>query len=572
MLDIKEKIAEIIKTYINSLNTRSEIDIYSSLSYPPQSEMGDIAFPCFILSKNLKKSPAMISKHLEEYISCRKYDFLAKVQSVSGYVNFYLDKHFFTKKILQDITSQKEKYGSENIGNGKSMVIDFSAPNIAKPFHIGHLRSTVIGNSLYKIFQFMGYKAIGINHLGDWGTQFGKLIVAYKMWGDKNIIEQKGIQPLMELYVKFHSEAENNPELEEQARAWFTKMEQSDAEALELWRWFKEISLKEFKKTYELLNIQFDSFDGESFYNDKMPRVVEELESKGLLIEDEGASLVSLEEQNMPPCMILKKDGSSLYATRDIAASIYRKETYNFEKCIYVTGVSQSLHFKQWFSVINLMGYDWASALIHVPFGTVSLAGEKLSTRSGKVVLLEEILSETIRKTLQIIEEKNPNMENKLEVAKQIGVGAIIFSDLYSNRIKDASFSWDEILNFDGETGPYVQYTYARTCSILKKAQSDISIEDANLELLDGEAETYLIKSLSFFPERIRLAMSDMEPSIISRYLIDLCQAFNRFYKQHHILSATPDLKLARLVLVSCCKVVLSTAMQLIGLFTPESV
>ncbi len=566
MLDIKQLISDILEDKIPNLNNQ---EIYQMLEYPPDDKMGDVALPCFKLSRVLRKSPVQIANELVSEIPAN--DKIQRVESVSGYLNFFLNREEFTREVVSTALKEQDTYGSQNIGKGKNIVIDYSAPNIAKPFHVGHLRSTVIGNSLYRIFEFLGYNCVGINHLGDWGTQFGKLIAAFKLWGSKESIEKGGIKELLAIYVKFHDEAEKNPALEDEAREWFVKMEKGDKEALELWQWFKDISLKEFNNVYDLLGITFDSYAGESFYEDKMPPVIEELKDKNLLTESQGALIVDLDEYDMPPCLIVKKDGSTLYATRDITAAIYRKETYDFEKCIYVTGAAQSLHFNQWFKVIELMGYDWHDKLVHVPFGIVSLGGEKLSTRKGKVVFLEDILSEAIKKTLSIIEEKNPNLEDKEEIARHMGVGAVVFSDLYSNRIKDVSFSWDEILNFDGETGPYVQYTHARTCSLLKKAEKDVN-PNFDASLLSTEEEFKVIKSLYLFPEKVVSAMKDLEPSIITRYLVDLAQDFNRFYHEHSILVDDEALRNARLALVLAVKYTLSTGLRLIGLNAPERV
>lgn len=565
MLDVKDIIAQAIHKQLPEL---SHEQIYDMLEYPPNPEMGDIALPCFKLSKILRKPPVHIAQELASNIT--NMEFIEKVEPVSGYLNFFFNKPLFIEQTLKCILEERERYGSKPIGQGKTIVIDYSAPNIAKPFHVGHLRSTVIGNSLRKIFEFMGYRCIGVNHLGDWGTQFGKLIVAYKLWGNKEEVEAHGIKELLRLYVKFHEEAEKDPKLEDEARNWFARMEKGDSEALKLWQWFKDISLKEFQKVYDLLDVHFDSYAGESFYNDKIDAVIEELKQKNLLKESEGALIVDLEEYGMPPCMILKKDGSSLYATRDIAAAIYRKKEYNFHKCIYVTGAAQSLHFQQWFKVIELMGYEWAKDLIHVPFGLVSLGGEKLSTRKGKVVLLEDILSEAIKKTLEIIESKNPDMENKEEVARYVGVGAVIFSDLYSNRIKDVSFSWDEVLNFDGETGPYVQYTHARCCSVLRKAPENDS--SFNPGMLKTKEEYQVCKTLYQFPEKVMIALNQLEPSVITRYLVNLAQDFNRFYHEHPILVEDQQLRSARLALVEATRITLANGLRLIGLKPLERV
>ncbi|MFA6308579.1 MAG: arginine--tRNA ligase [Clostridia bacterium] len=566
MFDIKNIVAESLVGHIGDLNKQQ---IYEMLECPPNYEMGDVALPCFKLSKVMRQSPDNIAKNLAEKLPA--ITSVDKIEAVSGYLNFFLNKKEFTEKLLNTVLRGGEKFGSANIGNGKSIVIDFSAPNIAKPFHIGHLRSTVIGNSLYKIHRFMGYECIGVNHLGDWGTQFGKLIVAYKKWGDKSKIEKGQIKELMDLYVKFHEEAEKDSELDEEARNWFTRMENGDEEALSLWKWFKEISLNEFQKVYDLLEVTFDSYAGESFYNNMMKATVEELEEKGLLIESENAQIVDLEEYGYPPCIILKKDGSSLYATRDLTAAIYRKKKYNFEKCIYVTGAAQTLHFNQWFKVIELMGYKWSKDLIHVPFGLVSIQGEKLSTRKGKVILLEDILSEAIKKTTEIIEAKNPDLADKEEVARQIGVGAVVFGDLSNNRIKDISFSWEELLNFDGETGPYVQYSHARTCSLLSKANREVDL-DFRCELVNSKEEYKLVKTIYDFPGKIADAMNELEPSVITRYLVDLAQDFNRFYHEHSILVDDNELKNARLAIVKATGIVLSNGLSLLGIHAPERV
>ncbi|MGI6189520.1 MAG: arginine--tRNA ligase [Clostridiales bacterium] len=568
MLDIKRIVAKNISEQVSQLDIEQ---IYENLEYPPNAEMGDVALPCFKLSRILRKSPNQIAQELASSITPSQ--FIEKVEAVSGYLNFFINRPLFIEKVVDRIMVEQDKYGSSDIGKSRNIVIDYSAPNIAKPFHVGHLRSTVIGNSLRKIFEFMGYNCIGINYLGDWGTQFGKLITAYNLWGSKQAVEEKGIKELMRLYVKFHQEAEKNPSLEDEARSWFARMERGDKQATELWQWFKDISIKEFEKVYDLMDVDFDYYTGESFYNDKIEPIIEELKQKGLLIESQGALIVDLEQYDMPPCLILKKDGSTLYATRDIAAAIHRKREYGFDKCIYVTGASQSLHFQQWFKVIELMGYEWANDLIHVPFGIVSLGGEKLATRTGKVVLLEDIMSEAIKKTLEIIESKNPGLENKEDVARHMGVGAVIFSDLYSNRIKDVSFSWDEILNFDGETGPYVQYTHARACSVIRKSE-ETTVDDNNFNsrLLQTKEEYQLCKTLYEFPEKTRMALSQLEPSIITRYLVDLAQDFNRFYHEHPILVDDKELRKARLSLVKAAKITLANGLRLIGLKPLEKV
>ncbi|WP_207659215.1 arginine--tRNA ligase [Anaerobacterium chartisolvens] len=565
-MNIKTVIAEGLSSLIESMDMEQ---IYNMLEIPPNDDMGDVALPCFKLSKTLKKAPAAIAEELSgKFI---KSQYIDKVESLSGYLNFFVNKKEFICSVVEDVLAANDRYGSSSSGDGKTVVIDFSAPNIAKPFHVGHLRSTVIGNSLYKIFSFSGYKCVGVNHLGDWGTQFGKLIVAYKRWGDQERVKQGQIKELMSLYVKFHEEAELNPELDDEAREWFVKMERGDSEALRLWQWFKDISMEEFQRVYDVLGVSFDSYAGESFYNDKMQAVIDELETKELLKESQGARIIELEQYGMPPCIILKKDGSTLYATRDITAAIYRKNTYAFEKCIYVTGAAQSLHFQQWFKVMELMGYSWSGNLTHVPFGIVSLGGEKLSTRKGKVVLLEEILSEAIKKTTEVIEAKNPGLKDKEKVARQIGVGAVIFSDLSSNRIKDVSFSWEEVLNFDGETGPYVQYTHARTCSLIKKSGMELT-GSFNAGLLTAKEEYRLVKTLYSFPGIVSQAMEELEPSIVTRYLVDLAQDFNRFYHELPVLVEDHELQAARLALVAASGITLANGLRLIGIDAPERV
>lgn len=550
----------------------SEAELAELIEYPPNPEMGDLSLPCFKLSKQLRKSPQLIADELQASI---QVEWARKVASVNGYLNFYVNKEALISEVVKRVSSEGERYGSQAIGEGKTVVIDFSSPNIAKPFHVAHLRSTVIGHSLYRIHQFLGYNCVGINHLGDWGTQFGKLMVAYHNWGNAEQVEQIGIDELLRLYVKFHDEAEEHPELEEEARLWFVKMEQGNEEALSLWKWFVEISLAEFKRIYALLGVEFDSFAGESFYNGLMGPVVQQLKDKGLLEEDEGAWLVRLDDYGMSPALILKKDGSTLYHTRDITAAIYRKETYNFDKAIYVTDYAQNLHFQQWFKVIELMGYDWAKDLTHVAFGRVSLEGMSLSTRKGNVVKLEEVLTQSIAKTKAIMESRSTKLDNIDEVARQVGVGAVIFNDLSSNRIKDVTFSWEDALNFDGETGPYVQYTYARASTLLSKAAKeydDVSSEQVDAAHLSDSHSIQVIKQLSMFSERIEAAKNKLEPSIITRYIIDLAQAFNRYYHEHPILVEDRSIRRARLALVSCVQTTLKNGLYLIGLEAPEKI
>lgn len=567
-LDYREIITDLLSTQQALMKLERE-EIYNLLEYPPDEKLGDLAFPCFKLSKILRKAPPIIAQELQAALPPSPY--LEAPVATGPYLNFRFAPEQLGEEVLQTILKTQERFGARAFGQGKNIVIDFSAPNIAKPFHIGHLSSTVIGNALYKIFAFLGYNCIGINHLGDWGTQFGKLITAYKKWGSQSTVQEGLIQELMRLYVKFHEEAEKEPALEEEAREWFSRIEHGNQEALELWKWFKAISLEEFQKVYDILDISFDSMAGESFYNDQLEAVVNELKAQNLLEESEGASIVNLEQYGMPPCLILKKDGSSLYATRDIAAALYRKRTYHFVKALYVTGIAQSLHFQQWFKVIELMGYDWADELVHIPFGWVNLAGEKLSTRKGKVVLLEDLLHTAIRQTLEIINEKNPKLDNKEKIAQEVGVGAVVFGALSVNRIKDVTFSWEEALNFDGETGPYLQYTHARACSILRKVgfkpEAHLRFEP---KVLTNPAALNVIKTLYLFPEKIMAAAKEYEPSMISRYLITLAQQFNGFYHECQVLVEDQVLQEARLVLVYAVKTTLAVGLGLLGIKAPE--
>lgn len=559
---MKNRIVELLDLQIDSMDAE---EINSLLEIPPKSDMGDFAFPCFKLAKVFRKAPPMIVADLKEKIGCP--EFLDKIECMGGYLNFFVNKSMFAKQIVDNYLTD-DNYGGSDEGKGKTICIDYSSPNVAKNFHVGHLRTTIIGNSLNKIFIKLGYHVERINHLGDWGTQFGKLIVAYKNWGSKEAVEEQGIDELMRIYVKFHEEAEKDPSLDDEARAWFTKMEQGDEEALSIWKWFREISLKEFMRVYELLGMEFDSFAGESFYNDKMQPVIDELRQKGLIKVSEGAQIVELEDYNMPPCLITKKDGSSLYATRDIAAAMYRKKTYNFTKCLYVTGLEQKLHFAQWFKVIELMGYDWSKDLMHVPYGLVSLKGGKLSTRKGHVIYAEDILNEAIQKTRSIIEEKNPNIPNKEEVAKQVGIGAILFNDLYNQRIKDVIFDWEKLLNFDGETGPYVQYTYARAASVLRKIGDVPEIYDYSV--LCDDVSMALLKEISRYPQVVKDAADKLEPFVVSRYAVALAQAFNKFYHDCQINVEEENIKYTRANIVIIVKSILKDALSLLGIQCPE--
>ena len=566
MQKFKNILADCIKRKLDGMspeNGYTTEDIAAMLEYPPDKSMGDVAFPCFKLSKLLRKAPPAIAQEFLEPVA--KLPVVAKAEVAGGYLNIFADGKYFTSDVINRILSEGDRYGSNDSGKGKTMVIDYSSPNVAKPFHIGHLGTTVIGHSLKMLYKFCGWNTIGINHLGDWGTQFGKLIVAYRKWGSKEQVEKGGIDELVSLYVRINkaikeeeeqsikglSESEavgkKHSELGDEARHEFKKLEDGDEENRALWKWFISISIEEYKKTYKQLGIEFDYYTGESFYTDLMPAQVQKLRDKNLLKTDDGASIVDLSAYNMPPCLILKRDGSTLYPTRDIAAAVYRKETYHFDKCIYVTSNQQILHFAQWFKVLELMGYDWYNELLHVPYGTVSINGAKLSTRDGNVILLRDLFKMAIDKSREIIEERNPSLENKDEVAEAVGVGAIVFNYLSNSRIKDINFNLEDALSFDGNTGPYAQYTYARCCSLIEKAGIDTPSVPENYEA--NEAELQLLKTLSAFSERVEAAIKSSEPMEITRFILDVCSDFNRFYHDCQIISAedksTKDFRIA---------------------------
>ncbi|MEK4028072.1 arginine--tRNA ligase [Pseudobacillus sp. FSL P4-0506] len=531
---------------------------------PKHLERGDLAFPCFSLAKIERKSPQLIAEEMSRKVNSPLFE---KVEAAGGYLNVFLNKQKVTAQVLEEVLAKKNHFGASNSGKGKTIAIDMSSPNIAKPFSMGHLRSTVIGHSLALLLAECGYKPVKINHLGDWGTQFGKLITAYKNWGDEAKVRANPIKELLSLYVKFHEEAETNVQLEAEGREWFKRLEDGDEEAARLWKWFKDESLKDFSRIYELLGIDFDSYAGEAFYNDKMDRVVHLLEEKGLLMESEQAQVVSLEEENLPPCLIKKSDGATLYATRDLAAALYRKETYDFEKALYVVGGEQSLHFKQLKAVLEKLGFDWADDLVHVPFGMMRKDGKKMSTRKGQVVLLEEVLQESIALAKKNVELKNPNLSNKEEVARQVGVGAIIFNDLKNYRMNDIDFSLEDILRFEGETGPYVQYTHARACSILRKAGWNAEKETSIR--LSGEKEWEVVGLLMAFPEVIEKAVVTFDPSRVAKHIIDLAQAFNKYYAEVKVLQEDEQ-KESRLAFVLAVTQVLKTGLSLLGIEAPD--
>lgn len=544
-------------------------ELFPWFEYPPDAAMGDLAFPCFRLSKTLRRAPAAIASALVgAFTGDTVY---AKVEAVGGYLNFFFDGAGLAARVTAEVAERGETYGSPMDGAGKTVVLDYSSPNVAKPFHIGHLGTTVIGHSLKLLHKFAGWNCVGINYLGDWGTQFGKLIVAYKKWGSREEIERGGIDSLVALYVKINNAIaeEEGTALADAARAEFHKMEQGDEENIALWKWFIEISLAEYEKTYRQLGITFDSYKGESFYTDKMPAQVQKLRDMGLLKIDDGASIVDLSAYGMPPCLILKRDGSTLYPTRDIAAAVYRKETYHFDRMIYVTSAQQTLHFQQWFKVVEMMGYPWFGELVHVPYGTVSVNGEKLATRTGNVVLLRDLFAQAIEKVKAIMVEKNPALAGRDDIAEQVGVGAVVFHYLSNNRIRDINFILEDALSFDGNTGPYAQYTYARTCSVLRKYDGEARwcADSATAE------EATLARTIAMFPERVEAALADYEPSVITRYILDLAAAFNRFYHECKILNCE-DAKTreSRVALTAATNRVLGTALHLICLATPEQI
>ena len=564
-MEYKQEIAKLLSS---SLADIPQPEIQESIEQPPNAQMGHFAYPCFRLAKTMRKAPPAIAAEIVENITKNPLpDWLQSVDVASGYINFYLDRPSFANRVLEAVQTEKENYGSSTIGKGKTVLVEYSSPNIAKHFHVGHLGTTVIGRALFNIFSYLGYETVGINYLGDWGTSFGKLLTAYLRWGNKEEIEKTSIDGLTDLYVRFHEEAETDPTLEEEARNWVVKMESGDEESISIWKWLCEISLGEYNKIYDRLGISFQSYRGESYYNGKMDAAVDELRQKGLLVESDGAQIVDLEEYNMPPCLIVRSDGGTLYVTRDITAAKDRYENYKFDKSLYVVGNEQKLHFAQFYKILELMGYEWARNMTHINYGLFSFESGKMSTRKGQVIKMKDLLDESVAKTLEIIKEKSPDLQNKEEVAEQVGLGAVIFNQLYNNRIKDVVFSWERMLNFEGETGPYVQYTHARACSVLDKAGS--SPQNINGELITDDESFEVLRLLYSFPEKIKEAAEKQEPFIISRFLVALAQAFNKFYNTHQILTGD-DAQAARLVLVSATKTAIENGLKLLGISAPK--
>jgi len=570
MLQYVDKIADLIAPQVEGLE---KDEIKKMIEIPADSKMGDYAFPCFKLAKILRKAPPMIAKGIAEAIADDPV--FEKVEQVNAYVNMFISKEKFAGEVVSEVVAKGDDFGKSDVGAGRPVVVEYSSPNIAKPFHIGHIRSTVIGASIARIYDYLGFKVIRINHLGDYGTQFGKMIVAYRHWGNKEDVIKEPIKTLLGYYTKFHEEAEKDPSLEDEARATFTKLEHGEKEETELWQWFRDESLKEFSRVYDMLGITYDSYAGESFYSDKMPRFVKELEDKGLIEEDEGARLVRLDDYGLTPALIQKSDGSTLYITRDIAAAVYRKETYDFYKNIYVVASQQNLHFQQWIQILELMGYEWARDCVHVPFGLVSLADGTMSTREGRVVFLEDVLNGAVDKTREIIKEKNPDADPEMveEVAHAVGIGAVVFNELSNYRIKDYVFSWDHVLNFEGETGPYVQYTYARSCSILRNAGEDVvakAKEGFDPSYLTSESAHALTSLLYRFPDVVLEAGEKYEPSIVTRHLVDIAQAFNKFYHDEHILVDNEDEKVAKVAMVIAAQTAIRNGLDLLCMKAPE--
>ena len=516
------------------------------------------------LAKSLRKPPVAIAEALAARVPAEGFE---RVEAVKGYLNFYLDRAGYARTVVEAVLAANGRYGASDAGRGKTIVIDYSSINIAKRFHIGHLSTTMLGNALYRMYQYAGYTCVGVNHLGDWGTQFGKMIAAYKHWGDREQVEAGGIEELTKLYVRFDEEAQKDPALADEGRAWFKAIEDGNEEALSIFNWFKELTLKDAARVYDMLGVTFDSYAGESFYNDKMQPIVEELREKGLLVESDGAQIVDLSAYDMPPAIILRSDGATLYMTRDLAAAQYRHDTYHFAKCLYVVAYQQDLHFKQLFKTLELMGREWAKDMVHISYGMVSYEGQSMSTRKGHVVYLEDLLNLAVEKALSIINEKNPDLENKEAIARQIGVGAVIFFDLYNNRIKDIDFYWDRALNFDGETAPYVMYTHARCASVLRKA-GECDAEPDYSALADPEAQD-VVRLLGQFPEVAKAALVRSEPSMITRYSVDLAQAYNKFYYERKVMVDEPGVRAARIQLTRATRDLLRLSLNLIGITAP---
>ena len=561
MINFKEEVKQIIIGFDTGL---TEEEISDLIEIPPNSDMGDYAFPVFKLAKTFRKAPNLIAEELanKEFSN----ENIKKIANVGPYVNFFVDNSKLVESVLTEAV--KDDFGSSHIGVGKNVVFDFSSTNIAKPFHIGHLRSTVIGNAIRNIMKYQGFNTTGVNYIGDYGTQFGMMISAYLKWGDEDKINADPIKELLNLYVKYNKIAKEDESYMDEARDWFDKLEKKDSTAVKLWSWFREISLKEFQRVYDLLGVEFDNFNGESFHSQFIGDALEAIDKKNLLEESDGAMIINLNDENLPPVLIKKSNGSSTYLTRDIATAMYRKRTYDFYKNVYVVASQQKLHFEQLRAVLKKMGFDWWDDCEHVSFGMVSMKDGSMKTREGKVIFLEDVLNRAIDKTKSIIEERNPNLENKEEVAKQVGVGAVIFQDLFNNRIKDYTFDWDQVLNFDGETGPYTQYTFARSCSILDKGEFELK-DNSKFDLLVDETEIDIVKHLSKFEEVLLNATEKYEPSFLTRYTVELAKLFNKFYANCPINTVEDELKYQRLYLTYSVNKCLKLSLSLLGIEAP---
>ena len=566
MLDFKEKISE----EISKITKIDKNELYEYIEMPSDNKMGDYAFPCFRLAKTMKKSPQIIANELKDGISLGNE--FEKVEVINGYINFFVNNKKLVENVLEEVEEKRENYGSSEIGEGKNIVIDYSSPNIAKPFHIGHLRTTILGNSLYKMYKFLNYNCVGINHLGDWGTQFAKLIEGYKRWGTDYDNENNPIEELTKIYIRINDLCKEDESVLEQCRDNFKKLEDGDEYCVKIWQKFRELSLKEFQRIYDLLDIQFDSWNGEAFYTDKMQEVKDILEKNNKLVESEGARVVDLSKEDMPPCIIEKSNGSTTYATRDLAAILYRARTYNFDKALYVTSYEQILHFKQVFETAKYLDLDekYTNGLVHVPYGMVMLKTGKMSTRDGNVVKIEDLLKEAIAKVKEIIENKNPELENKEDIATKVGIGAVIFNDLYNSRIKDEIFDWDIMLNFNGETGPYMQYIYVRTKSVLEKVGYIPNLKDVNLDKLLDEDSVKVIKLLYQFNDKIMQAIEKYEPYIVARYLIEVAKTYSSFYNNNKIICDDKEVQDARIYLTYATGIVLKTGAALLGIKMPD--
>lgn len=566
MIDFKDKSAELIAKAAN-LN---KDEIIRLIEVPPTFDMGDFAFPAFSLAKTMRKNPAIIANEIADTI--RDTEYFEKIETKGAYINFFINKKLMAKTFFEELRAEGDSYGKKNVGEGKTVVMDYSSTNIAKPFHIGHIRSTVIGDSIKRIFKFLGYKTVGINYLGDYGTQFGMLIQAYKMWGEKEKIEADPIPELLKLYVRINEEIKNDEDLHNKCRMWFKKLEDGDEEAVEIWKWFREVSLEEFNRVYKMLDIEFDSYNGESFYQDKMAATVKLLEDKNLLEDSEGAKIVNLDEFDLPPALIIKSDGSTIYLTREITATLYRKKVYDFYKSLYVVGSQQNLHFKQFRAVLKKMGYDWEKDCVHIAFGMVSAEDGALSTRSGNIIYLEDVLNKAVSKVRDILDEREKSGitgdYDKEELAHAVGIGAVKFQELFNQRIKDYVFDWDKILSFEGETAPYVQYTHARICSLLKKGNFNIADEISNFDL--NEEEINIVRNIMRFTDVVIDASEKYEPYFITRYIVDLSKDFNKFYNAHKIITDDESTTNKRLLISYGVKTVIKEGLDLLGIRAPE--